>query len=192
MPAAVRRQALHRGETFMSRRWWGVIAVLTVFAALVSSLAWLATTAPAGALPSVGSTVPAVAYRTPEGTVVRLDERPAPMAVMIFRESCPHCRQQIQALLAHWSEFHADRLVMLTYEREDLAKPSRDLRAMAMLPGVTLGYLGPREVADAFGVLTTPALFVYGADHRLVRVFIGEFQVGKVAAALPPRHLTAR
>lgn len=176
----------------MSRRWWGVAVVLTLFVALAASLAWLAMAAPAGKLPSVGSAVPAVAYRTMEGAVARLDGQRAPMAVMIFRESCPHCRQQIQALLAHWPAFHLDRLVMLTYEREDLARPTGDLQAIGRLPGVTLGYLAPPEVARTFGGLTTPALFVYGADHRLVRVFIGEFQAGRVAAAMPASHPAAR
>ncbi|MGN2243450.1 TlpA family protein disulfide reductase [Frateuria sp. GZRR33] len=176
----------------MSRRWWGVVLVLTLFAVLASSLAWLAIAAPTGELPPLGSAVPAIAYRTPEGAVARLDGQQAPLAVMIFRESCPHCRQQIQALLAHWPEFHLDRLVMLTYEREDLAKPSRDLQAMGRLPGVTLGYLDPREVAGSFGGLATPALFVYGADRRLVRVFIGEFQASRVAATHSSSHLAAR
>lgn len=175
----------------MSRRWWGVIVVLTLFAALASSLAWLASAAPAGELPPVGSRAPAIAYQTPEGAVARLDRHRAPMAVMIFRESCPHCRQQIQALLSHWPAFHLDRLVMLTYERDDLARPTPDLQAMERLPGVTVGYLDPKDVARAFGGLTTPTLFVYDTDHRLARVFIGEFQASKVAAVLSARRLAA-
>lgn len=167
----------------MSRRWWGAIAVLTLFAALVASLAWLATAAPARGLPPVGSTLPMVSYQTPEGAVMTLGAHRAPVAVMIFRESCRHCQRQIKALLAHWQDFRLERLVMLTYDRADLARPGPDLEAMARLPGVEVGYLGPEEVARAFGALTTPMLFVYGTHRRLARAFVGEVQADRVAAA---------
>lgn len=162
-----------------------VVAGVFLLAVLATG-GWVAGQALRPEVLPVASPVPSLEYR-PAGAAPRqlAAADGTPTVVMLFHSQCGHCHAELDALERDPGALGPARIVLLTQED---TLPATLIHArwprLAAAPRVEWGTVRAAEFKRDFGVLATPAFFLFGTDGRLRRKVMGEARPQFLAAAL--------
>ena len=118
-----------------------------------------------------GQTAPDVAFRTLDGTTVRLAELtlPGPVLLAFYKGSCPVC----QLTLPFLERIREGKLKLYAVSQDDASKT----RSFAGMFGLTYECLidpaDGYEASNAFGITHVPSMFVVEPDMRISWVSVG-------------------
>lgn len=106
-----------------------------------------------------------------------------PVVLIYFNTTCDHCQRQIQSLQASASLLKGTPMVLMS------SQPAEDVFAYAatlrfLTADVHVVKCKADEIAEQFGLLSLPQIFVYSKEGELIELFAGETQPQKIAAAL--------
>jgi peroxiredoxin len=107
-----------------------------------------------------------------------------PVVLIYFNTTCDHCQRQVEALRRERGMFTGIPVVLMS------SQPEADVREFVeqndfVEPGFMIVRVQHEEVAERFGVLAMPQIFVYDADRKLVELFSGETSPEKIRQTLP-------
>ena len=106
-----------------------------------------------------------------------------PVVLIYFNTTCDHCQRQVEQLRVSLNRFEGISIVLMTAQSiEELQEfmSQIDFGGARVIPVQVL----PEEVAEKFGVLSLPQIFVYDANRRLVGLFAGETDPRRIRATL--------
>lgn len=107
-----------------------------------------------------------------------------PIVLIYFNSECDHCQRQINALKSNLAMFEGISVVLMS------AQPYEEVVAFAStlgtLQNIRVVQCKPEEIAEKFGVLSLPQIFVYDAKGALAGLFYGETGAAVIRGALAP------
>ena len=105
-----------------------------------------------------------------------------PIVLVYFNSTCDHCQRQVDALVTNLSMFEGTTVMLMSSQsQEDIVAfaatlpNSRNLHVVQCMP---------EEIAQKFGVLALPQIFVYDAKGALAGLFYGETDAKTLLGAL--------
>lgn len=127
--------------------------------------------------------LPLLRLTTLDGKPFELADK-LPVVLIYFNTTCDHCQRQVEALRQERGLFTGIPVVLMS------SQPEQDIREFVeqtnfVEPGFIVVRVRQEEVAERFGVLALPQIFVYDADHKLGNIFSGETSPEKIRSAIP-------
>jgi hypothetical protein len=159
------------------------IALLMFAAACVGTTGWLFWQASRMVRLAAAAPLPAVTIETAHGQRTLTPVARRRTIVVLFRKQCEYCLEELDALEHSLERLHGVSLYLLTLDpafeaRQDTASWPR----LASTDTVVWGRVRPEDWARTFGRTTVPALYLFDADGRFVRSYIGETSVDALAS----------
>jgi peroxiredoxin len=159
----------------VASRIFGIMLSLSIVLASV----WLVTQVSNPGSVQNGGPLPAIQFAADDGqrqTVsARTNER---TVILLVHSQCGHCGYELDEIERKISDISDLHLYVLSTEQNFFAagflKRFPKLRASA---SVSIGVVDRASFRRAFGVLVTPALFVFNERGRLVKSFRGETKI---------------
>jgi peroxiredoxin len=105
-----------------------------------------------------------------------------PVILIYFNTTCDHCQRQVEALRRERGMFKGTPVVLMSSQPE---AEVREFVGQADLAQFIIVRVRQEEVAERFGVLAMPQIFVYDTDRKLVDLFSGETSPEKIRLAIP-------
>lgn len=107
-----------------------------------------------------------------------------PVVLIYFNTTCDHCQRQVEVMRRERELFAGIPVVLISSQPED---DVREFAAKADLveSKFIITHVQQEEVAERFGVLAMPQIFVYDADRNLAGLFSGETSPAKIRSAIP-------
>ena len=146
---------------------------------------------PAWALPPIGSALPALNLPDASGRVLDLTAATkGKVSVLVYWSiSCPHCRAEMPHLMQMNRELGGNPFVMLMINGDspDMARAAKKMAEDFKMPDPCLIDSGPGDTmpaADAFDVVATPTILVYGKDGKLIHAQELAVEMGKLKEAV--------
>jgi len=108
-----------------------------------------------------------------------------PAVLVYFNSECDHCQREIANLTQHLDLFTGSVLVLMSAESPEII--SSYLRTLTVTSNNKLFVVHVRHevIAEKFGLLGLPQIFIYSADGQLIDLFSGETQTEIIAKSLP-------
>ncbi|MBL7850880.1 MAG: thioredoxin family protein [Cyclobacteriaceae bacterium] len=107
-----------------------------------------------------------------------------PLVLIYFNTTCDHCQRQVEWFRKEISRFEGITLVWMSAQADDVL---REFVRTTDFTGAEVDVVHVRHevVAEKFGTLALPQIFVYDGDGRLVDLFSGETDPAMIRATLP-------
>lgn len=103
-----------------------------------------------------------------------LSEAEAPFVILYFNSSCEHCQQQAEVIQKELSLFKNVTLIFISTET------LKDIRNFVVryklhnLDRVEVLKINSNDLYKYFGTISTPHIYLYNQERRLVKEFNGE------------------
>lgn len=120
------------------------------------------------------------AARLPELKLITLDGQPyqprtdRSLLLIYFNSECDHCQRQIETLKKRADLFKSCSLVLMSAEPVETVAAFRDRAGLDQVANLDLVHVEHEVIAEAFGVLNLPQIFVYNSRGELIDLFSGE------------------
>ncbi len=106
------------------------------------------------------------------------------LVLIYFNSECDHCQRELKAIRDQIELFSSSSVVLMSSQSlEEFASFANGLNFEAF-PNVRFGQIKPEQLAETFGSLALPQIFVFSADGKLVTLFSGETKPAEIAASL--------
>ena len=127
--------------------------------------------------------LPSLTLTTLGGTAVQF-KTDSSLVLIYFNSECDHCQREIVAIHSSMDLFKSSRLVFMSSQSLDEIKTFANGFDFASCTNVTFVKIGHQELAEVFGTLTVPQIFVFGTNGKLVSLFSGETKPAIIAEAI--------
>lgn len=101
----------------------------------------------------------------------------APVVIIYFNSDCEHCQQEATQLNANISLFKDTQIVMVSFNKAEEIKKFSKTYGLDKYDQITFMMDKEYKFTHWFGSCSIPAVFVYNADHHLVKEFYGEVKI---------------
>ena len=156
-------------------------------AAVVLAGSWVVATASRREVLPLGSAAPSFAFATAEG---RATFHPSPRGrtlLILFHSRCGHCTYEFDTLDPQLDRLSGTELLLLTTEDSlNMAAIESRWPRLARSEQVTWGTVDRDVFVHHFGVVMTPALFLFDATGKLTGKWLGET---KLDVLVEPSHM---
>lgn len=105
--------------------------------------------------------------------------------LVYFNSECGSCRYQVLSIWRNLDQFKAIQIFLISSE------PTTVLLDFFKTIGVTekinfnFGKINPEDVFETFGSVSTPNIFIYSKDRKLIKEFKGETKIEAILKYLP-------
>lgn len=107
-----------------------------------------------------------------------------PIVLVYFNSECDHCQRQIKALRSNLAMFEGISIVLMSAQsNEGIANFAVTL---GTIQNIRVVQCKPEEIAEKFGVLSLPQIFVYDSKGELGGLFYGETEPKEIRGAAGP------
>lgn len=125
--------------------------------------------------------LPPLALTTLDGKPFQIPDN-TPVVLVYFNSTCDHCQRQLEAMQKEAARFAGAEVIWMSSQSPEDLKVYFDKGQTGLF---TVVRVQPEEVAERFGVLALPQIFVFGADGKLRELFTGETDPQEIRMALP-------
>ncbi len=127
--------------------------------------------------------LPEIALTGIDGTEFSL-RKGTPLVLIYFNSECDHCQRELKDIRDHIELLSSSSLVLMSSQSlEEFASFANGLN-FEDFPNVRFGRIRPEQLANTFGSLALPQIFVFSADGKLVALYSGEASPSEIAASL--------
>ncbi len=115
-----------------------------------------------------------------DGSQIHAKKLEGKTVIILFFPDCDHCQREaieIQKELASFKDYTI--YFLTTAERQETGKFAIDYR-LNDVKNVKFGFITVNDVLSNFGAVSTPSLYIYSNEHKLVQKFNGETQIEQV------------
>ena len=127
--------------------------------------------------------LPSITLTTLGGTTLQF-KTDSSLVLIYFNSECDHCQREIVAIHSSMDLFKSSRLVFMSSQSLDEIKTFANGFDFASCANVAFVKIEHQELAEVFGTLAVPQIFVFGANGKLVSLFSGETKPEIIANAL--------
>lgn len=104
--------------------------------------------------------------------------------LIIFRPDCDHCQREAVAIEENLDAFVDNSLYFITSDpMPEIERFANDYR-LAGRTNVFFGWTSVENVLNNFGSVSTPSIYMYSREHKLIKSFNGEVDIDQVLAFL--------
>lgn len=112
-----------------------------------------------------------------DGSQMQAKKLEGKIVIILFFPDCDHCQREAAQIQKELASFKDHTLYFLTTaERQETEKFAIDYK-LNNIKSVKFGFITVNDVLTNFGSVSTPSLYIYSADHKLVQKFNGETQL---------------
>lgn len=130
----------------------------------------------AARLPELGLTLP-------DGKELTIP-RDRALVLVYFNSSCDHCQREIEDIRQHLDRFVGAQLILMSAEEPETIDAYIKSIGMPGGENVVIAHVRHEVIAEKFGLLGLPQVFVYSAEGRLIDLFTGETSAQRIAGSL--------
>lgn len=124
--------------------------------------------------------LPNMAVTLLDGSIVNAKELKGETVLIIFRPDCDHCQREAKEIKENLLSFKKSALYFITSEPlEQIEKFARDYDLLGR-PNVFFGWTPVEHVLNNYGPIATPSMYIYSSEHKLIKAFNGEVEIGVV------------
>ncbi len=150
-----------------------VSAVFVLCFGALQFLVWQIRPTDRDTLRKLAATMPDLTLTSWRAKSVQLSEG-RPTVLVYFNSTCDHCQRQIKATLRDIELFEGMRVVFMSTESIEVLAEVESKYGVTKPDGFELVHCDQAQVAERFGALGLPQIFVYDANGKLVELFTGE------------------
>lgn len=100
--------------------------------------------------------------------------------IILFFPDCDHCQREAVQIQKELASFKDHTLYFLTTaQKQETEKFAIDYK-LNNIENVKFGFITVNDVLTNFGSVSTPSLYIYSAEHKLIQKFNGETQIDQV------------
>lgn len=107
------------------------------------------------------------------------------IVLVYFNSTCDHCQREIADLQEHMELFEGSVLVLMSAEESQVVASYMSSIGLRMSDSLIIAHVRHEVIAEKFGLLGLPQIFVYSPEGRLIDLFRGETKAEKIARSLP-------
>ena len=138
---------------------------------------------PEQAMPPVNE-LPAMLLTQKDGSIVDAKNLEGKIVLIFFHPDCDHCQREAKEIEEHKDDFIGYKIYFISSDpMPQLVKFEEDYH-LGNLPNVTFATTRVEFIMGNYGPIAAPSLFIYSAERRLVKKFIGETKIDQITAAL--------
>lgn len=162
------------------------LVVSILFLLLMGSLqlyVYLSRPTPPDELRAKVARLPSLSLKDRNGNAFTMpDDRP--VVLIYFNSTCDHCQRQLMAIRGNLELFSTAELVLMSSQPVEEVMPFTDGLGFDTEENIHVVQVTHEELADVFGTLGLPHIFVYSAEGKLVGLFAGETTAAAIAEQL--------
>lgn len=140
-------------------------------------------------------TIPPVAENTPndlpwlpvtklDGSRLMVKDLKGKTILVLFQPDCDHCQREAKQIQEHIEMFKDYEMYFVSDAAlPQLSQFAREYK-LAGVPNVHFANTTIKDVINTLGPLQSPSVFIYSADSRLVKSFIGETPIENILSHL--------
>ena len=107
-----------------------------------------------------------------------------PLVLVFFSPDCDHCQKETMELLAYKNELKSVQILMASPASYGEVKRFYEEYHLASMPNVKMGQDVNFVLGSKFKLTTFPSIFIYDANGKLTKKFVGNIGVPDILAAL--------
>ena len=164
----------------------GVLIASAIFLVLLLSLQfylYLHRPTSAEELSAKASQLPALDLTATDGTSFELVSG-RPVVIIYFNSQCDHCQRQLNAMRENMNLFSSATIVFMSSQSLDELGRIAAVLDFYVFPNVRFVKSKPEQLAEKFGLMSLPQIFVYSEEGNLKKVFSGETAPAEIASLL--------
>jgi thioredoxin-related protein len=100
--------------------------------------------------------------------------------LIFFQPGCDHCERAAQAISQNLVAFRKSELFFITSQPLDLAEKFSKDYALSGYSNVHFSWAPVEDVLNNYGPISTPSIYIYSADQRLIKSFTGELKIAEL------------
>lgn len=107
--------------------------------------------------------------------------RDANSTVLIyFNPDCSYCEQEAEEIAKNIADFRKTELIFISSDIISRIALFATNFNLDHKPNVSFTKINPDQLFDNFGTVSTPHIFIYGSDKRLIKQFKGKTDLKKI------------
>ena len=134
-------------------------------------------------LSAKASQLPALNLTATDGTSFELVSG-RPVVLVYFNSQCDHCQRQLNAMRENMNLFSSATIVFMSSQSLDEVGRFAAVLNFNVFPNVRFVKSKPEQLAEKFGLMSMPHIFVYSEEGNLKKVFSGETAPAEIASLL--------
>jgi thioredoxin-related protein len=129
-------------------------------------------------------TLTTVPFFNTDSTNYRVDSA-NPILLIHFNSECDHCQYELAELSKNLKALKYATVLLMSSENIAVIKETAQDLGLADTPNVSFLKINRDNVFENFGSLSTPHIFIYGKDRKLIKEFKGETKMEAILQYLP-------
>ncbi len=107
-----------------------------------------------------------------------------PLVLIYFNSECDHCQRELKDIREHIELFSSSSVVLMSSQSlEEFTSFANGLNFVNS-PNVRFGRIRPEQLAETFGQLALPQIFLFAGNGKLITLFSGEKKASEIAASI--------
>lgn len=104
--------------------------------------------------------------------------------LVVFRPDCDHCQREAMAIEENLDAFANNSIYFITSDpMPEIERFANDYKLTGH-SNVFFGWTSVENVLTNFGSVSTPSIYIYSREHKLIKSFNGEVDINQVLAFL--------
>jgi thioredoxin-related protein len=129
-------------------------------------------------------TLTTVPFFKTDSTNYRVDSA-NPILLIHFNSECDHCRYELTDLKENLTALQQTNVLLMSSESISVIRKVAADFGVEQFSNVDFIKINRDDVYDNFGALSTPHIFIYGKDRKLIKEFKGETRMEAILQYLP-------
>jgi thiol-disulfide isomerase/thioredoxin len=117
---------------------------------------------------------------TPDQQVIRARELAGKNILIFYRPECDHCQREAEAISKNMDAFAEYQVYFVTTDGHEAAQKFADDYGLADEPNVHFVQTTVNEILDRLGPISTPSLYIYSEERKLVQHLDGEKPIEEI------------
>lgn len=118
-----------------------------------------------------------------DNTQVNVKDLTGKNGLIFFQPDCDHCQREAQEFERNLEAFGGTTLYFITSGPMEEIKAFADTYKLNGRPNVHFAFTPAINVLNNYGPISAPSVYIYSADHKLVKGFNGETPIERIVAA---------
>jgi cytochrome oxidase Cu insertion factor (SCO1/SenC/PrrC family) len=123
---------------------------------------------------------PEMNFVTMDQQVIRARELAGKNILIFFRPECDHCQREAEAIGKSLDAFHKYQLYFVSTDGHEASKKFANDYGLARKRNVHFVQTTVDEILDRLGPISTPSLYIYSEERRLVGHLDGEKPIEEI------------
>ena len=129
--------------------------------------------------------LPSCRFINTSGIAVYLDSLVYDKSMLvIFDPACEHCIAEIGEIIGHLNELAKVEIIMVSTAPQNDIISFASAHGLDSIPQINIFQCDPGVFNRTFGNTPVPAIFIYGTDKKLRKIFKGEVKIEALLSVL--------